>query len=211
MRGAALRALSCFALLALLASCGRQPRRAPLLSAAPPSATADNDIYLADGAGRIRALRPDGTEQWSYSLAEDLARAEQGAAHDIRINYLAARSGGKLFCLATLASGARSGETILFALDKNHLLWQRTVPTPAQAVAPLAIGQDAIYEAGTDGVLYAFARNDSHPLWQFRVSDGALGSPAVGADGTVYVTGPRRNLHAIAPDGSERWVVETQK
>lgn len=192
------------------AGCGQRARRDPLLSA-PPSAAADNDIYVADGAGRIRALRPDGTEQWSYSLSDDLSRLEQGAAHDVRINYLAARSGGKLFGLATLASGSRSGETILFALERNRLLWQSTVPTSAQVVAPLAVGQDAIYEAGADGVLYAFARADGHPLWQYRVSDGTLGSPTVGTDGTVYVTGPRRNLHAIAPDGSQRWIVETQK
>lgn len=209
MRRAKMTALLSFALLAL-SSCGQQPRRAPILSA-PPSAAADNDIYVGDSAGRIRAFRADGTEQWSYSLADDLARQDQGTTYDVRVNYLAARSGGKIFCVATLASGSRSGETILFALDKNHLLWQRTVPTPVQAVAPLAIGQDAVYEAGADGVLYAFARDDSHPLWQYRVSDGPLGSPTVGADGTVYIAGPRRNLHAIASDGSQRWVVETQK
>lgn len=209
MQRTGITALLLFALV-ILAACGGQSRRAPLLSA-PPSAAADNDIYLADGGGRIRALRTDGTEQWSYSLADDLERSQQGAAHDVRVNYMTARSGGKLFCLATLVLGSRSGETILFALDKNHLLWQRTVPTPVQAVAPLAIGQEAVYEAGADGVLYAFARTDSHPLWQYRVSDGALGSPTVGADGTVYVTGPRLNLHAIAPDGSQRWIVETQK
>lgn len=209
MQKAKIAALLSLSMLAL-AGCGQHARRDPLVTA-PPSAAADNDIYVADGAGRIRALRTDGTEQWSYSLADDLSRLEQGTAHDVRVNYLTARSGGKLFCLATLASGSRSGETILFALDKNHLLWQRTVPTPVQAVAPLAVGQDSIYEAGADGVLNAFARGDGHPLWQYRVSDAALGSPTVGADGTVYVTGPRRNLHAIAPDGSQRWVVETQQ
>ena len=208
MRRAKMAVLLSFAMLALTA-CG-QKRPAPLLSAAP-TAAADNDIYVADGAGRIRDLRSDGTEQWSYYLGEDLAKQEPGAAYDVRINHLAARSGGKLFSLATLASGSRSGETILFVLDKNRLLWQRTVPTPMQAGAPLAVGQDAIYEAGADGVLYAFARADGRPLWQYRVSDGTLGSPTVGADGTVYVTGPRHNLHAIAPDGSQRWIVETQK
>lgn len=201
--------LSTYLLLAL-AGCSPRGRLEPLLSA-PPSAAADNDIYVADAMGRIRALDTNGKEQWSYSLADDLAREEQGARYDVRINYLAARSGGKLFCLATLESGRRSGEAVLFALDKNRLLWQRAVPTPVQSVAPLAVGQDAIYEAGTTGVLYAFARNDGHPLWQYRVSDGALGSPMVGADGTVYVTGPRQNLHAVAPDGSERWVVETRE
>ena len=197
--------------VALLAtSCGAPRARGPLLSA-PPSAAADNDIYVADAMGRIRALRPDGTEQWSHSLADDVARVDNGASHDLRIDYLAARSGGKLFGLATLMSGNRAGQTILFALDGNRLLWQREIPATGQGIVPIAIGHDALYEAGDDGKLYAFARDDGHTLWQYHVSEGSLGSPTVGTDGTIYITGPRLNLHAIAPDGSQRWVVETQK
>jgi outer membrane protein assembly factor BamB len=196
--------------LFLLQGCSKGRPKAPLLSA-PPSAAADNDIYVADTQGRIRALRPDGTEQWTYSLSDDLARLEPDASHDIRIDYLAARSGGKLFGLATETSGRNAGKTLLFALDGNHLLWRTSAPSPERGSGPIAIGQTAVYEAGGDGVLYAFARLDGKNLWQVRVSQGALGSPSVGADGTVYVTGPQHNLHAIAPDGTERWMVDTEK
>src|SRR5437868_9082990 len=79
------------------ASCGRAERRTIL--SVPPSATLDNDIYLAEEGGRIRALRPDGSEQWSYSLAEDLERLSGQPSRDIRIDYLAARSGGHVFGL----------------------------------------------------------------------------------------------------------------
>ena len=107
--------------------------------------------------------------------------------------------------------GRQNGVSILFALEGNKLLWERDVPYPAQAVAPIAIGQTAVYEAGDDGVLYAYAREDGRPLWQYRVSEAAIGQPTVGGDGTIYVTGPRQNLHAIAPDGKQRWVAGTQK
>ena len=196
-------------LAASLASCGRGERRTIL--SVPPSATLDNDIYLAEEGGRIRALRPDGSEQWSYSLAEDLERLTGQPSRDIRIDYLAARSGGHVFGLATRLAGRQIGVSILFALEGNHLLWQREAPYPAQSVAPIAIGQAAVYEAGDDGLLYAYAREDGRPLWQYRVSDGPIGQPTVGGDGTIYVTGPRQNLHAIAPDGRQRWVVGTQK
>jgi outer membrane protein assembly factor BamB len=192
-----------------LASCGRAERRT--LLSVPPSATLDNDIYLAEEGGRIRALRPNGSEQWSYSLAEDLERLTGRPSRDIRIDYLAARSGGHVFGLATRLAGKENGVSILFALEGNKLLWQREVPYPAQAVAPIAIGQSAVYEAGDDGVLYAYAREDGRPLWQYRVSDGAIGQPTVGGDGTIYVTGPRQNLHAVSPDGKQRWVAGTQK
>jgi len=195
--------------LAALASCGRVGRQTVL--SVPPSTTLDNDIYLAEEGGRIRALRPDGSEQWSYSLAEDLERLSGQPSRDIRIDYLAARSGGRVFGLATRLSGRQNGVSILFALDGSKLLWERDVPFPAQGVAPIAIGHDAVYEAGDDGVLYAYAREDGRPLWQYRVSEAAIGQPTVGGDGTIYVTGPRQNLHAIAPDGSQRWVAGTQK
>jgi hypothetical protein len=45
-----------------LASCGRVERRTIL--SVPPSATLDNDIYLAEEGGRIRALHPDGSQRW---------------------------------------------------------------------------------------------------------------------------------------------------
>lgn len=193
-----------------LASCGQQHSNRPLLSA-PPSAAADNDIYITDADGRIRALRPDGSEQWTFSLPDEIVRLNSSATRDIRIDFLAARSGGKLFGLATQLTGHSAGGNILFALDGNRLLWQVGAPYPEQNSAPIAIGPTAVYEAGDDGALYAFARSDGHPLWKYQVSQGALGSPIVGTDGTVYVTGAGYNLHAVAPDGTERWVVATQK
>ncbi len=126
-------------------------------------------------------------------------------------DYLTARSGGKLFGLATQETGRNAGNTILFALDGNHLLWKTDVPYPEQNGAPIAIGPTGVYEAGDDGTLYAFARSDGHALWKYQVSRGTLGAPTVGADGTIYVTGPRHNLHAVVPDGTQRWVAETQR
>ena len=197
-------------MLLVTAGCTNPHSDRPLLSA-PPSAAADNDIYVADAEGRIRALRPDGTEQWAFSLPDEIVKADQSASHDIRIDYLAARSGGHLFGLATQVTGRSAGKTILFALDGNRLLWQVGVPYPEQTGAPIAVAPLAVYEAGDDGVLYAFARADGHSLWKYQVSQGTLGSPTVGADGTVYVTGPGHNLHAVAPDGTQRWVVETDR
>jgi outer membrane protein assembly factor BamB len=193
----------------LSASCAASRSNAPLLSA-PPSAAADNDIYIADAEGRIRSLRPDGTEQWICSLPDEIARSGAVSSRDLRIDYLAARSAGKLFGLAVELSGRNDGGTILFALDRNHLLWQISAPFPEQNKSPIAVGSAAVYEAGNDGILYAFARTDGRQLWSYQVSQGALGSPTVGIDGTVYVTGPRHNLHAVAPDGVQRWAFETK-
>lgn len=207
MRRAHITAL--FAASLALASCGRAERGAIL--SAPPATAFDNDIYVAEEGGRVRALRPDGSEQWSYSLAEDLERLTGQPSRDIRIEHLAARSGGKVFGLATRLSGREAGVSILFALDAGRLAWQRGVPFPEQTTAPVAVGQSAVYLAGEDGVLYAYARDDGRELWRYHVSEAAIGSPAVGRDGTIYVTGPRRNLHAVSAEGKQLWVAGSQQ
>lgn len=43
-------------------------------------------------------------------------------------------------------------------------------------------------------------------LWQARVGLANQSSPALGADGVIYVTGWDGRLHAINPDGTARWV-----
>lgn len=200
--------LACAALA--LAGCVMPRSNRPLLNA-PPRAAADNDIYISDARGRIRALRPDGTEQWTCSLSDEMTKLDGTVTRDVRVDYLAARSGGKLFGLATEETGHRAGYTILFALDGARLLWKADVPYPEQNGAPIAVGQTGVYEAGDDGTLYAYSRADGHPLWKYQVSRGTLGAPTVGADGTIYVTGARHNLHAVTPDGAERWVAETEQ
>jgi outer membrane protein assembly factor BamB len=177
-----------------------------MLSVAP-SAAADNDVYLADQSGRIRAFRTDGSEQWNLSLPDEILKRDNTVSHDLRIENLSARSAGKIFGLATELSGRNTGRTILFALDQNQLLWYAEVPYPEQNGSPLAIGPNAVYEAAQDGALYAYARADGKQVWKYQVGQGKLGSPTVGADGTVYVTGPNYNLHAVAADGKQRWVV----
>lgn len=193
----------------LLLGCGRQRSTTPLLTT-PPSTAVDHDIYVADERARIRAFRPDGSEQWSVSLPDEITSRDSSASRDIRIDFLAARSAGKLFGLATQLSGSHTGSTFLFALDANHLLWFIEVPYPEQNGAALAVGSDAVYEAAQDGMLYAFSRLDGKQIWKYQVSQGPLGSPTVSVDGTIYVTGPNYNLHAITPEGKQRWVRGTQ-
>lgn len=53
---------------------------------------------------------------------------------------------------------------------------------------PVAIGELGVYLAGNDGVLYSYNITDGHPLWQYQVSTGIIGAPAIGANETIYVT-----------------------
>jgi outer membrane protein assembly factor BamB len=196
-------------LMLVATSCRPAATNEPVVSVAPTAAATDA-VYVADGVGRLRAFSLDGTERWSVSLGDEISRLNGRDSHDIRIKYLAAERDGKLFGLARQLTGAHTGDTFLFALNGNHIVWQRSVPYPSQGVAPLAVGQTAVYLAANDGTLSAFGRADGNPLWQYRVSQGALGSPTVGADGTIYIAGDDQDLHAVGTDGKPRWVVKTR-
>ena len=191
------------------ASCTTSGTNEPVVSVSPTAAATDA-VYIADNVGRVRAFSLDGTERWSVPLGDEISRLNARDSHDIQIEYLVAQQDGKLFGLAGQLTGKHAGDSYLFALNGNRIVWQRSVPYPSQGVAPLAVGQTAVYLAANDGTLSAFARVDGNPLWQYRVSPGALGSPAVGADGTIYVAGADHNLHAVGTDGKSRWVVKTQ-
>ena len=48
-------------------------------------------------------------------------------------------------------------------------------------------------------------------LWSFAIEDGTASSPAIAPDGTIYVGSDEGNIHAIHPDGSRKWVFETDE
>jgi outer membrane protein assembly factor BamB len=45
--------------------------------------------------------------------------------------------------------------------------------------------------------------------WTFATGDDVRSSPAIGADGTIYVGCGDNRLYAINPDGSQKWVFTT--
>lgn len=75
------------ATITLIIGCGRQRSSTPLLSTLP-SAAVDNDIYLADERGRIRALRPDGSEQWTVSLPDEITSRDNTASRESNVGYV---------------------------------------------------------------------------------------------------------------------------
>ncbi len=185
----------------------------PILTAAssqaPSSTAAADSVYFADATGTIHALKNDGAEKWRYSLLTDLKERQNRDIADVQIDRLYSKSGGRLFGIATVATGGEAGRAFLFALAENRLLWVEPIILPEPNGSPVAIGELGVYLAGNDGVLYSYDINDGHPLWQYQVSTGIIGAPAIGANETIYVTGPRQNLHAVSSRGKQLWVVET--
>jgi outer membrane protein assembly factor BamB len=67
----------------------------------------------------------------------------------------------------------------------------------------LILGLLAIVSVGTDGRSYA-AGQDGTIKWAYQFGYRYTGSPAIGADGTIYAEGDW-NLNAVNPDGTRKW------
>jgi outer membrane protein assembly factor BamB len=98
--------------------------------------------------------------------------------------------------------GTRSGR--LFALDPTGVeRWSVAHLTPVIGVPALAQG-GKLYVGTFTGRLYAFDAARGGLLWSFDTHARITTSPAVGADGNVYV-GTRRGLVAVTPAGTLAW------
>jgi len=51
--------------------------------------------------------------------------------------------------------------------------------------------------------------NPGTQKWAFATGSGVFSSPAIGADGTIYVGSYDFNLYAINPDGTQKWAFPT--
>jgi hypothetical protein len=107
----------------------------------------------------------------------------------------------------TIYSSSLRGIFYAFKSD-GTIRWQRHLGrhqiTAGAAVAP----DGTIYVAAEDGILHAFSPHGD-PLWTFDLAGyaGPSASPALGADGTIYVGAGR--FFAIAPDATLKWSYDT--
>ncbi|MBR9681168.1 MAG: PQQ-like beta-propeller repeat protein, partial [Candidatus Altiarchaeota archaeon] len=52
---------------------------------------------------------------------------------------------------------------------------------------------------------YDTSHVDGTLMWKFNSGWGMEASPVIGEDGTIYIATHGNNLHAIYPNGTERW------
>lgn len=98
--------------------------------------------------------------------------------------------------------------------DRKELLW--SYKTGSSIESSPVIGIDGtIYVGSHDGFFYAFNKDGSvkwkvkltEPSYDARwnVSKAIMASPAIASVGTIYINAASGYLHALNPDGSEKW------
>ncbi len=156
-------------------------------------------IHIPCEDGKLYTLDPNGSLLWSYDANTPLISSPSVGPD------------------GTVHVGGLNG--ILHAVDLNgSLLW--AYPTDGLAYCSPAISKSGnVYFGSQDGTFDALTRNGTE-LWSFKVKsrgavpDGSiLASPAIGADGTVYVTGLYEpHLYALDPnDGSLKWTCSLER
>jgi outer membrane protein assembly factor BamB len=175
----------------------------------------DGTIYYGGlNVSYLYALNPDGTLKWKFETGG--SRISPPAIGPDGTIYMGSSS---LSLVPTFVPGAVSVMTYrygyLHALNPDGTLkWNIKIGGPIRS-SP-AIGADGTIYVGAGNVVgglvgsllecgYLHALNPDGTLkWKFETLGSVDLSPAIGADGTIYVEDDFR-LYALNPDGTSKW------
>jgi outer membrane protein assembly factor BamB len=159
-----------------------------------PLVGADGTIYAACGDGSLHAYAPDGTLRWRCAelglITEQPAQAPDG----------------------TLYVG--NGDATLIALRPDGTEKWRFKTGYGSVGAP-TVGPDghSIYFGGLDNHVYCVRDDGDRGVqqWSFETRGAVAAAPLVTDEGWTYVGDLFGDLHAIGPDGKQRWSRQTHE
>jgi outer membrane protein assembly factor BamB len=170
-----------------------------------PAVAPDGTIYigtqptqLEEGGdwGFLVALDPDdGSLKWSFKVANDNYFSAPAVVEDT------------IYVCAPTHDYALSA--IVDTGDGAYIKWRyETEQNEAPVSSPAVSSEGRIYlglQVGTGGGLYAFEDDgDSASLkWSYGIDGAVWSSPAIGADGTIYVGSDDNKLYAIEDKGDQ--------
>ncbi|MFO7791773.1 MAG: PQQ-binding-like beta-propeller repeat protein [Candidatus Saliniplasma sp.] len=156
-----------------------------------PNIGLDGTIYF-NLKRKLYAVNPDGTLKWKNDLGgrhSSPVIGEDGMIYK-GLDYL--------FCIYP------ENGTVKWSLTETYVKYRLgSVNTPA-------IDDDGTIYFNTFGDGYLVAINPNGTLkWFFEIDESGMRStPALGHDGTIYVTGNSK-IHAINPNGTLKWAYPT--
>ncbi len=155
----------------------------------------DGTIYIGGGFN-LYAINPTGSVKWTYPTGYTI-QSSPAMSPDGKTVYVG------------------SCDAYLHAVDTETgtAVWKTTVPlVPAStssspAVAPsgmIYIGSNGASASMGGGALFAIDPN-GNVVWQYQTAYDVRSSPAVSADGTIYLGVMDGFVLAFNPDGTKKW------
>ncbi len=157
-----------------------------------PVIAEDGTIYIVDGTN-LRAMDSDGTQKWLVNNINSTSRP--ALANDGTI-YI----GGKFY--ETRSNGYTSLVDGLLALDPNTGLQQWAYNTGKLVKNTVVDAKGAIYVVGKDDLI------SLNPDGTLKSKYFYYGSPAIGADGTLYISEENFVFAVDGETGVEKWRYE---
>ncbi len=150
---------------------------------APPAIGPDGTIYVGCESNMVYALNPDGTTQRTWSTSTRITCAP-AIARDGTI-YVAGYYDG---CLYSFNPDGRTNG-----------IWE--VSSDYIVSSPVLTSNDQVLVLNDAGdLLLISSLGTTQAAW--NAGTGTYSTPAIGADGTIYVPSLDKNLYAFNPDGT---------
>ena len=160
-----------------------------------PAIGANGTIYVGSADNHLYAVLPNGSLQWRFATAGWLYESSIAIGDD-----------------GTIYAG--STDRYLYAVNPDGT--EKWKFYSAQSKSSQVIGPDGTIYTMAGKWLWAIA-SDGTAKWGYDIASGSSSSPAIGADGLIYILAsdldPQNNqyigrLHAVSPEGSRQWIFE---
>ncbi|WP_321506272.1 PKD domain-containing protein [uncultured Methanoregula sp.] len=160
--------------------------------ASSPAIGDDGSVYFG-GSTYLYKFTSDGSQKWRYQPPSGMGITTPTIGNDGTI-YLTSGS----YFIALTDNG-----------DSYTVKWSPTL-SGTNLPESIGLGSDGTLYVAKAGTLYAFTDNGASytQKWAFSASTFKT-SPAIGADGTIYIGSDDYNVYAIKPDGTQKWVYPT--
>ncbi len=174
---------------------------------ASPAVAASGQSFIGGWNDHFYSFAPDGGLLWEIALGGEGQITAAPALDSAGNVYLATLDPSDKRNLAVFRFDSRGNvawkATRSLGVDRN-----RIISSPA-----IDLGRGTLYVGAsreTDGCLFAFSLSDGKPAFSNVLPKGIVSSPALAADGTVYVGCLDGALYALDPAaGGSRWSFAT--
>jgi outer membrane protein assembly factor BamB len=159
-----------------------------------PAVGPDGTVYVGSWDGKLYAVDPDGNRLWSYTT-DGYIRSSPALAADGTVYIGASWDAGWYETVYAVQPPANS--------NPAQKLWKTNVGSSGngegdQIVSlPIVDGNGYVFVGGKNSQVHALDPSDGSVLWSYATGNQVDATPAIGADGTLYIGSFDGKLYAF--------------